>query len=75
MLMNSDDVKRDEVEMLVKELLEGQKGKQLKTRAIEWKNLSQQAANTDGSSFSQFGENGLCLHMQHEGKPRVVKVP
>ncbi|QHO15196.1 7-deoxyloganetin glucosyltransferase [Arachis hypogaea] len=58
MLMNSDDVKRDEVEMLVKELLEGQKGKQLKTRAIEWKNLSQQAANTDGSSFSQFGENG-----------------
>ncbi|KAL4275152.1 hypothetical protein AHAS_Ahas20G0078600 [Arachis hypogaea] len=36
-----DDVKRDEVEMLAKELLEGQKGKQLKTRA----------ANTDGSSF------------------------
>ncbi|MED6168757.1 hypothetical protein PIB30_014446 [Stylosanthes scabra] len=51
MMMNSDDVKRDLVEKLVKELLEGQKGKQLKTTAMKWKKLAQEAANTDGSSF------------------------
>ncbi|MED6114065.1 hypothetical protein PIB30_076708 [Stylosanthes scabra] len=51
MKMNSDDVKGDQVEKLVKELLEGQKGKQLKTTAMKWKKLAQEAANTDGSSF------------------------
>ncbi|XP_065880851.1 7-deoxyloganetin glucosyltransferase-like [Euphorbia lathyris] len=38
------DVKRDEVERLVIELTEGEKGKEMKKKALEWKRLAAEAA-------------------------------
>ena len=38
------DAKRDEIEGLVRELMEGEKGREMKTRAAEWKELAGQAA-------------------------------
>jgi len=51
MEMDSHNVTRAEVEKLVKELLEGEKGKEMKKKAIEWKKLAQEATHTNGSSF------------------------
>lgn len=51
MEMDSDNVTRGEVENLVKELLEGEKGKEMKKKATEWKKLAEEATNTNGSSF------------------------
>ena len=46
------DVKRDEVEKLVRELMEGEKGKQMKQKAVEWKNTAEAATTgPHGSSF------------------------
>ncbi|KAB2610783.1 7-deoxyloganetin glucosyltransferase-like [Pyrus ussuriensis x Pyrus communis] len=43
-------VKRDEVEKLVRELMEGEKGKKMKNKAIEWKKLAEEATGPHGSS-------------------------
>ncbi|KAK7412114.1 hypothetical protein VNO78_03562 [Psophocarpus tetragonolobus] len=51
MEMDSDNVTRDEVEKLVKELLEGEKGKEMKKKAIEWKKMAQEATNINSSSY------------------------
>ena len=46
------DVRRHEVERLVRELMEGQKGKEMKKKALEWKKLAEEAASgPHGSSF------------------------
>lgn len=46
------DVKRERVESLVRELMEGEKGKEMKEKALEWQNLAKQAASSPhGSSF------------------------
>ena len=44
------DVKREEVERLVRELMEGQKGKQMKRKAMEWMRLAKEATGPQGSS-------------------------
>jgi len=49
--IDSENVTRDEVEKAVNELLEGEKGKELKKNAIEWKKKAQEATSTGGSSF------------------------
>ncbi|TKY45711.1 7-deoxyloganetin glucosyltransferase [Spatholobus suberectus] len=61
--MDSDNVTRDEVEKLVKELLEGEKGKEMKKKAIEWKKMAEEATNTNGSSFLNLEKlvDGLML--------------
>ncbi|KAI5339929.1 hypothetical protein L3X38_019203 [Prunus dulcis] len=46
----SNDVKRDEVEKLVKELMEGEKGKKMKNKVMEWKKLAEEATGPHGSS-------------------------
>ncbi|XP_009377948.1 7-deoxyloganetin glucosyltransferase-like [Pyrus x bretschneideri] len=46
----SNDVKRREVEKLVKELMEGEKGKKLKNKVMEWKKLAEEATGPNGSS-------------------------
>ncbi|BAT86841.1 hypothetical protein LR48_Vigan1210s000800 [Vigna angularis] len=51
MEIDSDNVNRDEVEKAVNELLEGEKGKEFKKNAIEWKKKAQEATSTGGSSF------------------------
>ncbi|XP_073261725.1 7-deoxyloganetin glucosyltransferase-like [Populus alba] len=53
------NVKRDEVEKLVRELMEGEKGKDMKTKAMEWKTKAEEAAWTattgvSGSSSMNF---------------------
>ncbi|KAL7262586.1 hypothetical protein ACSBR1_000865 [Camellia fascicularis] len=47
-----NDVKKNEVESLVRELMVGGKGKQMKKKAMEWKRLAQEA--TESSSDSTF---------------------
>ena len=44
------DIKREEVETIVRELLEGDKGKKMKKKAMEWKKLAEEATSPIGSS-------------------------
>nr|XP_011462065.1 PREDICTED: 7-deoxyloganetin glucosyltransferase-like [Fragaria vesca subsp. vesca] len=44
------DVKRDNVEKLVKELMEGDKGKKMRSKCLEWKKLAEEATAPHGSS-------------------------
>ncbi|KAF8406050.1 hypothetical protein HHK36_008130 [Tetracentron sinense] len=46
----NSDVKRDEVEMLVRELMEEDKGKEMKKKAMEWKNRAEEATRPGGIS-------------------------
>ena len=46
------NVSRGEVERQVRELMEGEKGKEMKRKAMEWKRLAQEAvAPPHGSSY------------------------
>ncbi|KAJ7013596.1 7-deoxyloganetin glucosyltransferase-like [Populus alba] len=45
------NVKRDEVEKLVRELMEGEKGKDMKRKAMEWKTKAEEVTRPGGSSF------------------------
>nr|XP_017223777.1 PREDICTED: UDP-glycosyltransferase 85A8-like isoform X1 [Daucus carota subsp. sativus]XP_017223778.1 PREDICTED: UDP-glycosyltransferase 85A8-like isoform X2 [Daucus carota subsp. sativus] len=45
-----NNVKRNEVEELVRELMDGEKGKQMKKNAVEWKKKAEAAAAISGSS-------------------------
>ncbi|KAJ4851592.1 hypothetical protein Tsubulata_024728 [Turnera subulata] len=47
----NSDVKRDEVESLVRELMEEEKGKEMKRKALEWKQMAEEAAGPAGSSY------------------------
>ncbi|KAI5339920.1 hypothetical protein L3X38_019194 [Prunus dulcis] len=46
----TDDAKREEVEKLIKELMEGEKGKKMKNKVMEWKKLAEEATGPLGSS-------------------------
>ncbi|KAI6687793.1 hypothetical protein NL676_024621 [Syzygium grande] len=50
------DVKRDEVERQVRELMEGERGKEMKRKATEWKEMAREATRPCGSSFSNLDE-------------------
>jgi hypothetical protein len=43
-------VKREEVEKIVRELMEGEKGEKMKKRVMEWKKLAEEATAPHGSS-------------------------
>ncbi|XP_057464419.1 7-deoxyloganetin glucosyltransferase-like [Actinidia eriantha] len=45
------DVRREEVERLVRELMEGEKGREMKRAAVEWKRKAEEAAGAGGSSY------------------------
>ncbi|KAF8406037.1 hypothetical protein HHK36_008117 [Tetracentron sinense] len=45
-----NNVKRNDVEMLVRELMEGNKGKEMKKKAMEWKNRAEEATRPSGTS-------------------------
>ncbi|KAJ8759695.1 hypothetical protein K2173_009796 [Erythroxylum novogranatense] len=45
-----NDVKRDDLAKLVRELMEGEKGKEMKNKAMEWKRLAEEATGPKGSS-------------------------
>ncbi|KAK3414145.1 hypothetical protein EUGRSUZ_I02655 [Eucalyptus grandis] len=46
-----NSVKRDEVEKLVRELMDGEKGKAMKKKAMEWKRKAEEATEPGGSSY------------------------
>ncbi|XVF01562.1 hypothetical protein REPUB_Repub04eG0099900 [Reevesia pubescens] len=46
-----DNVKRDQVEMLVRELMEGEKGVELKAKTMEWKKKAEEAVKPGGSTL------------------------
>eukprot|EP00261_Vitis_vinifera_P032668 XP_019073911.1 PREDICTED: 7-deoxyloganetin glucosyltransferase-like [Vitis vinifera] len=48
------DVKRDEIEELVKEMMGGDKGKQMRKKAQEWKMKAEEATDVGGSSYTNF---------------------
>ncbi|CAL2266913.1 unnamed protein product [Prunus armeniaca] len=48
------DVKRYEIEVLVKEMMEGEKGKELKQKALEWKKKAIEATDIGGPSYNNF---------------------
>jgi hypothetical protein len=49
-----DDVKRDEVTTLVKEMVKGEKGKEMRKRSLEWKKKVIEASEPGGSSYNDF---------------------
>ncbi|XP_021802879.1 UDP-glycosyltransferase 85A8-like [Prunus avium] len=58
----SPDVKRDEIEALVKEMLEGEKGMKMKQKAKEWKKKAVEATDIGGSSYNNFDRLIKSLH-------------
>ncbi|URE27113.1 UDP-Glycosyltransferase [Musa troglodytarum] len=46
-----NDVKREEVEALIRELMGGEKGKEMRKKAAEWKERAVRATQPGGSSF------------------------
>ncbi|KAI3445748.1 hypothetical protein Pfo_002413 [Paulownia fortunei] len=50
----NNDVERDEVGFLVRELLDGEKGKMMKQKAMEWKKKLAEAITSGGSSYLNF---------------------
>ncbi|XP_030440033.1 7-deoxyloganetin glucosyltransferase-like [Syzygium oleosum] len=50
------DVKRDEVERQLRELMEGEGGKEMKRRAMEWKEMTREATCPSGSSVLNLDE-------------------
>ncbi|KAJ4964928.1 hypothetical protein NE237_016777 [Protea cynaroides] len=49
-----NNVKVDEIERLVRELMEGDKGKEMKTKAMMWKKKAEEATTSVGSSSLNF---------------------
>ena len=47
-----EDVKKDTIESLVRELMDGEKGKETRDKGLQWKELAKSVASgPDGSSF------------------------
>ena len=44
------DIKKEEVEEIIRELLEANEGKKMKKKDVEWKKLAEEAASPLGSS-------------------------
>ncbi|KAK4354668.1 hypothetical protein RND71_026862 [Anisodus tanguticus] len=63
-----NNVKRDEVESLVRELMVGEKGKEMKKKAMEWKYLAENSAKiSTGSSYINIEKvvNDIFLSSKH----------
>lgn len=68
MQINGDeDGIRNEVQKSVRELLEGEKGKQMRNKASEWKKLAEEAVAPDGSSSKNLEKlvNEILLPKEH----------
>ncbi|CAN1150007.1 7-deoxyloganetin glucosyltransferase [Linum perenne] len=74
------EVKREEVEKLVKEVMGGEKGKDMKRKAMEWKMKAEEAIKPGGSSYRNVErlievKQNQSKSMSAEAKPHVVCVP
>ncbi|KAL8103693.1 hypothetical protein AgCh_028040 [Apium graveolens] len=56
-----NNVKRDEVEKLVRLLMDGVEGKKMRNKAMKWKKLAEKACGTDGSSSLNLDKLVLLL--------------
>ncbi|XP_027112841.1 7-deoxyloganetin glucosyltransferase-like [Coffea eugenioides] len=61
-----NNVKRDEVEGLVRELMEGSKGKEMKEKIMEWKDKADRATKPGGTSYNNF--KLLVNHLRGESR-------
>ncbi|KAJ4715058.1 Glycosyltransferase [Melia azedarach] len=60
------DVKRDDIAKLVKEMMEGDKGKQMRQKAQEWKKIATEATEIGGGSYKNFDRCiKEALHYDH----------
>uniref|UniRef100_A0A803PE21 Glycosyltransferase n=1 Tax=Cannabis sativa TaxID=3483 RepID=A0A803PE21_CANSA len=50
----SPDVKREEVSKLVKEMMEGEKGKKMKEKSLYWKKKAYETTDIKGDSYNNF---------------------
>ncbi|KAK9134245.1 hypothetical protein Syun_013575 [Stephania yunnanensis] len=48
------DVRREEIEITVKELMEGERGKKMRDKALDWKEKADKATKPGGSSYNNF---------------------
>ncbi|KAF6152043.1 hypothetical protein GIB67_031365 [Kingdonia uniflora] len=53
MVINTD-VKREEIEGIVREMMEGEEGKKMKKKTLEWGKMAENATKEGGSSYSNF---------------------
>ncbi|XP_073144836.1 7-deoxyloganetin glucosyltransferase-like [Henckelia pumila] len=61
-----NNVKRDEVKSLVVELMSGDKGKEMKRRAMEWKRLAQESAQSSShQNLDKVIDQVLLAHKQY----------
>ncbi|CAH2057581.1 unnamed protein product [Thlaspi arvense] len=60
------DVKRDEIEALVNEMMEGERGKQMRRNALEWKKKAEEASLAGVSSYENF-DNFLKEALHYNG--------
>ena len=51
-----NNVKRDEVEKLVRELMNGEKGNEMRKAAMKWKKLAEEATSPGGSSYDNLNK-------------------
>ncbi|EEF29506.1 UDP-glucuronosyltransferase, putative [Ricinus communis] len=51
------DVKRKEIEGLVKEMMEGDDGKRKREKALEWRRKAEEATSVGGSSYNNFSRS------------------
>lgn len=55
------DVNRDQVERLVRELMKGEKGKEMRQKVVEWKHKAEAATSIGGSSYNNYASLVLQL--------------
>ncbi|KAH1113561.1 hypothetical protein J1N35_006939 [Gossypium stocksii] len=48
------DIKRKDVEALVKEIMEGDNGQRIRQKALEWKKKAKSAISVGGTSVTNF---------------------
>ncbi|KAM7474864.1 hypothetical protein LguiB_022107 [Lonicera macranthoides] len=58
------DVRRERVEGIVRKLMEGEKGKDMRTKAFEWRERAKVATTVGGSSYTNF--DMLVNHLKKE---------
>ncbi|XVF44793.1 hypothetical protein PTKIN_Ptkin02bG0152600 [Pterospermum kingtungense] len=64
-----NNVKRDEVEKLVRELMGGEKGKEMRNKAMEWKKKAEEAACLNSPSFMNLDKLINEVLLKHKNKP------
>ncbi|KAF2282745.1 hypothetical protein GH714_043399 [Hevea brasiliensis] len=60
------DVKRDEIVCLLKEMMDGDNGKQMRQKALKWKRKAEEATDVGGSSYNDFSRFIKELILHHE---------